>query len=322
LADLSAAAPLVSPNAPFNRVLPFLADVMGTDTTRVVVRERDRSPLPGASDGDGYRLVIEAFFESAARGRIVTARLDVERAPGSEAPDAWRLLDVERLSSVEGLHRLTLNPQKQFAARNLVIRSEDLQLTVYEGSAFVVDTTEGVTGLVLLGRGDMEFSPTPDTERGQVRIFAGSEKLISRFDTAFVRMNPYEFDSRVASESLVKVPVDPRLLRRAQSVFTTDAPKSFSLDLADLSRDMWYLLPGSGDFLAEVRTRRHGNLTFARSTGEAEDVTLFDRQKQRTIALYGAPARARHDDPAPRRSAQRRCRRELAVRAAPARART
>jgi hypothetical protein len=283
--DLVRVAPLVSPDAPFNSVLPFFADLMSLETSRVVVRERDRSALV---DGTGYRLVIEVFLENAARARIITARVGVRRPPGVEDADAWRFLDVERLSLVDGLHRLSVNPQKQFAARDLIIRSEDLQLTVHDGSAFVVQAAEGVTGLILFGSGEMRFSPGPETERGQVRIFAGSETLTARFNTAFVRMNPYDFETRVNGDSLVPVSVDARQLRRAQSLFATDGPRSFSLDLADLSRDMWYLLPGVGDFLAEVHTRRHGDLTFARASNEAEDITLFDRQKQRTIALYAS----------------------------------
>jgi hypothetical protein len=147
--DLAGAAPLVSPDAPFNRVLPFLSDLMSDETTRVVVRERDRAAL-SLQSGSGFRLVIEVFFESATRGRIITARLDVHQPAGLDDVDGWRFLDFERLSSVEGLHRLSVNPRKQFAARNLVIRSEDLQLTLHDGNAFVVEATEGVTGLILL----------------------------------------------------------------------------------------------------------------------------------------------------------------------------
>src|SRR5262249_44600859 len=282
--DFAGVAPLVSPEARFNSVLPFLADLMSFETSRVVVRERDRSALSGAISGQAYRIVVELFFESATRGRIITVRMDVHRPPGADEVEGWRVFDIERLSLVERLYRLSGNPQKQFAARNLVIRSEDLQLTLHDGSVFVVDAPDGVSGLVLFGKGEMRFSPGPETERGQVRIFAGSDTLISRFGTAFVRMNPYDFESRVNAGGLVPVPVDPRLMRRAQAVFATEAPKSFSLDLADLSRDTWYLIPGVGDFLAEVHTRRHGDLTFARASGEAEDITLFDRQKQRTIA--------------------------------------
>src|SRR5213075_2250922 len=83
-------------------------------------------------------------------------------------------------------------------------------------------------------------------------------------------------------------PVDPRELRRAQDIFRAESPKSFVLDLGDLSRDAWSLLPGSGDFLAEMRTRRFDTLTYARSGTEAEDITLFDRKRHHNIALYAS----------------------------------
>ena len=37
-----------------------------------------------------------------------------------------------------------------------------------------------------------------------------------------------------------------------------------------------------------MRTRRFDTLTFARSTGEAEDVSLFHRERQRNIAAYAS----------------------------------
>src|SRR5262249_10292398 len=58
------------------------------------------------------------------------------------------------------------------------------------------------------------------------------------------------------------------------------------VDLGDLSRDSWSLLPGGGDFIAEMHTRKYDVLTYARSSNEAEDITLFDRKKHRNIALY------------------------------------
>ena len=76
-------------------------------------------------------------------------------------------------------------------------------------------------------------------------------------------------------------------------MFATEAPKSFNIDLRDLSRDSldtWYILPEMGDFLAEIRTNKFGTLTYARSAGNAEDITLFDRLHRRSISLYASPA--------------------------------
>ena len=287
--DPAAFDPLISTTAPAESLRQFAADLFAPGTVRAVVRERDRSPLDGTLPGDGYRLVVDFFAESEKTSRILTARVDVRRGHRSEESEDWRISGAERLSTVDGLYRLTINPAVQLAARNLAIEAEDMRLTLEEGTVFTVDSADGITGLVLMGRGEMQFAPTPEAERGQVRIFSGNETLAARFDTAFVRLNPNEYETRVTTKSLTPAAVDARQLRRAQEIFTLEAPKSFSLDLQDLSRDTWYLVPGYGDFLAEVRTRKHGTLTYARSTSEAEDVTLFDRAKHRNISLYASP---------------------------------
>jgi hypothetical protein len=71
-------------------------------------------------------------------------------------------------------------------------------------------------------------------------------------------------------------------------VFREESGKSFVIDLGDLSRDPWSLLPGPTDFLAEIKTRRYDTITYARSAQEAEDITVFDRKRHRNIALYAS----------------------------------
>src|SRR5207253_2676699 len=144
----------------------------------------------------------------------------------------------------------------------------------------------GVTALVLLGRGTANFHPPSTTERGQVKIFCGSEALDTAFDATFIRLNPFDFDTVISSAALQPKRADARELRRAQDIFRDESQKSFGIDLGDLSREPWSLLPGQGDLIAEMRTRRYGTLTYARSSAEAEDITLFDRKQHHNIALY------------------------------------
>ncbi len=276
---------LLSDSADQARARDFAATELRPGVTRVVIQERDRQPLPGTLPGDGHEVLVDAFIEAGPRARVATWRLDVKRA-GDGA--SWRIADQERITGVESLYRLSLNPDKQFDARDLTITSDDLELTLAEGSVFVVDTDQGVTGLVLLGRGDVRFHPAPDTEKGQVRIFAGSDTIQSAFDAVFIRINPGDFESRIAADRLTARPVDRRAFRRADDVFRDESPKSFGLDLGDLSRDTWSLLPNSGDFVAEIHTKRYNALTYAKSGAEAEDITLFDRKRHKNIALYAS----------------------------------
>jgi hypothetical protein len=288
-ADHAAWFALLSPNADHTAAAEFFDAVVPQGVTRTVVRERDRSNLLGALPGEGYRLLAEMFIESGARGQILTCRLDIRRPRDSTDPQPWRLIAQERLSFVDGLHRLRLNRDKQFAARNLVISAIDLELRLATGDVFMAESDEGVTALVLIGNGSMVFTPGPAEERGQLKIFAGTEALNAPFTAAFVRVNPWAFEDQLQSLALAEVEVDARTLRRAQLVFDEEIDRSFSLDLSDLSRETWSLLPQAGDFLTEVRTRRFGNLTYARSASEAEDVTVFHRARKKNIAAYASP---------------------------------
>ena len=280
---------LLSPTADRDSATEFFDAMVPQGITRVVVKERDRAALEGTLPGEGYRIVVEVFIETGARGRIATWRLDIRRPRGDElGPQPWRILSQDRLASIEGLHRLALHPEKQYTARNLVLKAVDFELRLPAGDVFVAETPEGMSALVLLGDGTMVFQPAPKEERGQLRLFSGSDSLETPFTAAFVRVNPFEFEQRVAESVLEPVTFDSRQYRRGLDVFDENVGKSFTLDLSDLSRDVWSLLPQFGDFVAEVRTRRFDELTYARSSGEAEDVSLFQRARKRNITAYAS----------------------------------
>ena len=282
---------LVDSTAEIDQVQGFSSDLFVPDAQRVVVNERDRAPLENSLPDHGYRLVVEMFTETSSRARIITALLDVRRPNGS-GDDAWRITGAQGLTSVEGLYRLRVAPAAYYNVRGVAISGTDVEFTMAEGSMFVLDSEAGTTGLILFGRGVMRFAPTPETERGQLRIFAGSETLSAAFDAAFVRLHPSEYATRVSTASMTPARATPRQLRRAQQLFARESLNSYSLDLRDLSSEPWYLLPQPGEMLAEVQTRRYGELTYSRSITQTEDVTLFDRERRRTIALYTSAERA------------------------------
>jgi hypothetical protein len=251
--------------------------------TRVTVKERDREPLVGTLPGNGFRLSVDVFVELGVRARSTTWQLDVKRVG-----DTWAIADQDRMAQVENLYRLSVNPAKQFDARALKISVEDLDLTLADGSVFVVDTDQGTTGMVLLGKGEARFHPAPDVEKGQLKIFCGADVFQDRFDAAYVRMNPQDAATLVDTDRLAARPVDARELKRAEEVFREELPKSYAVDMADMSREVWSILPAAGDFLAEIRTARHSTLTYTRSRSEPEDITFFDRKGHRNIAVYSS----------------------------------
>ncbi len=274
---------LVSGTANRARATDFARNEIQSGATRAVVKERERLAFGSAVEPTGYRVLADVFTEYGRRGRVATWQIDLQRRRGG-----LEIFDQKRLTTVERLYRLSLDPDKQFTARNLSIQAEDFELALSEGSIFVSSVDAGVTGLVLLGRGEMHFHPKPDTEKTQVRIFCGSETLDTPFTSAFVRLDPDDVERVVDASRLTAVNVDPREFKHASELFDQDAGKSYRLSLGDLSAEPWSLLPGSTNVAAEVHTRRYGVLTYARSSAEPEDITLFDRARHRNIALYSS----------------------------------
>ena len=259
----------------------------GEKPTRVVIKERDRQAL----EGGRQQLLVEVFVERGIEGALATWRVDL-RPPAPKAnPDDWRIERLEPVSNVSGLFRLSLNATRQFDIRSLVLTGTDVTLEMPTGVAFVAEIPDGPTGVVLLGRGRMRFAPPDEAERTQLRLFSGADDLNADFDGAFIRIRPSDFEARFKAEQLVQRAVVPADLRRATEVFDEFIGRTLQIDLTDLSRDRWSLVPSSGDLIAEVRTRRFGNLTYARSGNEAEDITVFDRRRRRNISLYASAAK-------------------------------
>jgi len=288
--DRAALEALFGPTVLPSQIQQLERDLLIPNVAHITVRLRDKSPLEGAPPGDGFSLIVEFFVETKGKARILTTGMDIRR-PAGGAIDTWRFVGVESLTSVEGLYKLRLNTTHPFAAKNLEINSEDFVLMLRDGTVFQVESDEGITGLVLIGRGEMRFSPANAAERGQVRLFSGEDTMIAPFEEAFVRLSPSNYSERVTTANLTPAPAQDRVARRAQEVFARESPKSFSVDLQDLSRDLWHLLPPPQDFLAEVDTRRFDTLTYSRASVQAEDVSLFRRKDRRTIALYPSVAK-------------------------------
>ena len=161
---------------------------------------------------------------------------------------------------------------------------------------------------MLLGHGEMSFHPSPETEKGQVRIFCRHRY------------------PRIAIRHGVRAPRAPRNARRPVGVEGTPGRSArsqarragVSRGLAEIvspsisrisRRDTWSILPGDDDFLAEIRTRSYDTLTYARSAGEAEDISFFERRRHRNIAVYASKGKLQSRGPLlqRRRSGAVRC---------------
>ncbi|HEX6464333.1 MAG TPA: M1 family aminopeptidase, partial [Vicinamibacterales bacterium] len=278
--DSTAFDALIAPGRRSPQLDDFSRSLILPHPSSVTVKERDR-----AATGPGRgRLMLEIFSEHDHEATVTSWRVDVTHS----SDDAWAVTDAERLTTINGLYRLSLDTSVEYAVHDLVISAPDFAITVPSGHAFAASTPDGPTAYVVLGRGRVTLAPAPEAERGQLRLFSGDEVFRSDVNSVFIRLNPSDIAARITQKALTREPADPRRVRRAVQAFNTQAPKSFVLDLNDLSTDQWWIVPPQGDFVAELETAKYGELTYARAKDEPEDISLFDRRRKRNIAVYAS----------------------------------
>ena len=106
------------------------------------------------------------------------------------------------------------------------------QAHMASGTAFVAESPNGVTALVLRGSGDVQFAPADPAEQVQLRLFSRQAAAARpKIDAMFVRMNPAEFVQRVSAQSLTpmaggsgRVPRARRALRRQDAPHVQHRP--------------------------------------------------------------------------------------------------
>ena len=277
---------LLAPDADLEAARTFVNAGFHEGITHAVVRATFLLPLQDIPEGSGYQLTVEVFTETGDLGRLQTWQLVLVRTNSADqSTGAWQIADYWSVDTIEGLYHLKLE-EKQFDATDLVITSEDMTLRMSEGLAFISEIDNGITGLVLTGKGTLVFSPGPNAERKQVEIFSGEEILETEFTHAFVRLNPEALEAHVSTENLIETTVNKRRFNKAKEIFHLLAPLTLTIDLGDLSQRTWWITPSVGNFIAEVQTNRHGELTYIQAQHQFEDVSLFKRDPQRIVSLY------------------------------------
>jgi len=189
----TALEPLLSPRFDRAELREFRAGWYSAAITRAIVRERDR-----VDEGERrIRLVLEVLVEYEQTGRMLTWQAMTSQHEGRRVFDS-----LERVGSLEGLHRLRLDASRQYRARDFRVSAEDFDLVLTRGDVFLCRVPGGVTGLVIVGRGEMTFRPRPETEQRQLEIFSGDPELRTPFRAAFVRVHPAEYHLRFSEEAL------------------------------------------------------------------------------------------------------------------------
>jgi hypothetical protein len=290
LADLEAAlasgdaarlTPLESPTLGADVIDGLAGSVVHGPASTVVLRERGRKKAD-----DGADVLVDVFLARGDRARVVTWRIKARQNAGR-----WVIAGADEQGAIDDLLRLKLDTSEEFTVHNLDLHPTDLSLTMATGQAFVAKTEDGVTALVLHGKAQIRFAPPDRAEQGQLQAFGKHPDLSVDASEVFVRLSPSDFAAHIAEGTLTPRGVSADILADARAVFDEFAPQTYGIDLRDLGQTGWSFEPRSGNVVVEFKTDKFGWLTYTRSPGEFEDVSLFKRVGSKLISSYASAER-------------------------------
>jgi hypothetical protein len=260
----------------------------GSDETALTFLRRP-SPPEGAAR---FEADVQVFEAAEPRARVAYWRLRIEKRAGR-----WAVVARQDAGQIDGLVHLSLAPSA-FRARGVSLRLEDFELRMEDGTLFSTPEAVGPTALAFVGRGRVRFSPAPPAEREQLRQFSGGTAVDREVAWAFVRLHPADFHRVFETGGLAPEAAPGARRAEAERVWRERSERSFLVD-APLPRSPWWLMPSPGDAVVDFPWGRKRVLTYAVSSGEAEDVNLFDRDRRLQICTYpsgGRPPRYSEDD--------------------------
>ena len=141
--------------------------------TALVIKERDRTPLPGG----GQRLLLEIFAARDAEARVFTWQMDVTRRRIATPPIRHRgaIARLDRLSFVSGLFRLSLDVAHQFDVQEPDVEGRPTSRCRWR--AALPSWRPRRTGRqrsFCSAAAACVFSPPDPSERTQIEIFSGA----------------------------------------------------------------------------------------------------------------------------------------------------
>ncbi|MBN2266678.1 MAG: hypothetical protein JW775_12785 [Candidatus Aminicenantes bacterium] len=230
------------------------------------------------------RAFVQAFFENDFSAVIESWTLTLGRRGGS--------LSVAGLDVTGGLTRLykvRIPGDRAVRARRVEVTHADIRFAFEDASVFYDNIPGLETALVVIGRGRVDFRPSDRNEQHQLDLIYGKDRIEDAVESLFIRGSAGFFDANVVVDEWGDgsgVSADDR--DRAAAVFSRNYPRSYTIE-SSIDGALLSYLPQADEAVLEFQARKAGELAYIFYPYSDDEVSLYDRGKERVVCLY-APA--------------------------------
>ena len=229
----------------------------------------------------GTRLFCQAYFQNATTVMIESWQLTAALRDGR-----WEVVGKEVSGNISTLYKVKIPGGRAERARSVEVDHRDIRLTFADAAVFYDNLPDTETAFLIVGKGEVRFSPSNAIERHQMELLYRKPYLEDEIDFLFIRC------SGQFAEKSIKItpgeagrPVTQAETDRAAALFARTYPRSFTIE-SSIDKELLSILPQGEEAVFDFRGKRAGDLTYIYYPFSDEQVNLFDRDKERILSLY------------------------------------
>ncbi|MGD2295664.1 MAG: M1 family aminopeptidase [Candidatus Aminicenantes bacterium] len=235
-----------------------------------------------AFDGNKARLYLRVLYENSYSAIIELWRLNLVIKDGR-----WQIDNKDVAGDVQAMYKVSIPSERIERADRVEIVHTDIQIGFREATVFYDNLPNRETALLVIGDGDLRFSPSVPREQHQLELIYDSPVLNDDLNYVYIRCSNYFFTRNIKitkSEGAV-APVLQSERNRAYSLFVKHYSRSFTIENS-LSGQLLSFMPQGDEAVFEFEGQKIGNYTYIYSPFAEEEINFYQWEGDRIVSLY------------------------------------
>lgn len=242
-----------------------------------VFRVFHQETSPGQAD-----IILRVMFEDESRVFIENWSLKARFID-----EEWRLTAKQVFSDNQGLYKIDMPSDQMEKVDYFEITHHDIKLQFRDALVFYDNIPDIETAIIVIGEGDLWFSPSLDREKHQLELVFKNKILQDRLKYAYLRFSNHFFKNNVKIQKKNEGydPVSESEKKKAYSLFTKHYSRSFTIQNS-LNNKLLSFLPQGEEAVFEFETKKEGIFTYIYSPFAEEEINLYQWSEGRILNLY------------------------------------
>lgn len=233
-------------------------------------------------EGDEARVYMNVLFQNSYSVVIENWHLILRQREGK-----WWVKEKRAPGKMRHLYRLKIPSPRVERVDRVEITHVDIQITFRDALVFYDNLPHHETALLIMGKGQIYFSPSSPIEKHQLEMIYDKKFLKDKLEYAYFRFSDSFFKNNVqmSQDSEKDIPVDQKDKNKAHSLFSKHYPRSFTVR-SSINNELLSFIPQGKEAVFEFEGKDIGNYTYIYSPFSREEVNLYQWKEERIVNLY------------------------------------